>query len=94
MVVQAQVVELVVEAVGAKLLANDIVGQTRVRNESFHSTGSSGWETLPLTIVGKTRLPERDYGEQQDPQQHSGEGWPQQPHYSEASENVHHTSFS
>ena len=35
MVVQAQVVvvELVVEALGAKLLANDIVGQTRIQHE-------------------------------------------------------------
>ena len=33
MVVQAQVMELVPEALGAKLLAHDIVRQTRVLNE-------------------------------------------------------------
>jgi hypothetical protein len=31
---------------------------------------------FPYDIVRQTRLPERDYHQQREPQQETGEGWP------------------
>ena len=51
-----QVVVLVVEALGAKLLANDIVRKTRVQHE-LPAQEQLLMGNLPVTTVGKTRLP-------------------------------------
>ena len=51
-----QVVVLVVEALGAKLLAHDIARQTRVRHE-LPAQEQLLMGNLPVTTVGKTRLP-------------------------------------
>ena len=75
-VVQAQVVELVPEVLGAKLLAHDIARQTRVPTELPAARAAPEGGTLPVTIVSKTRLPERDYHQQREPHQETGEGWP------------------
>ena len=55
-VVQAQVMELVPEALGAKLLAHDIVRKTRVQHE-LPAQEQLLMGNLPVTTVGKTRLP-------------------------------------
>ena len=50
------------ETLGAKLLAHDIARQPRVYHELLCAgSAPSRRENLPVTIVSKTRLPERDY---------------------------------
>ena len=71
-----QVVVLVVEALGAKLLANDIVRKTRVQHELPAAQALLLDRNSLILIDSKTRLPKRDYREQQDPQQETSEGWP------------------
>ena len=71
-----QVVVLVVEALGAKLLANDIVRKTRVQHEIQLLRQLLLDRNSLILIDSKTRLPKRDYSQQQDPQQDTGEGWP------------------
>ena len=58
-------------------LAPTLLGK-REFNTSFlkHGGDSSRRVTLPVTIDSQTRLPEREYGQQQDPQQETSEGWP------------------
>ena len=80
MVVQVQVVVQVVylmpEAQGAKLLANDIARQTRVQHELPAAQAASTERNLSISIDSKTRLPKRDHEQHQDPQKETGEGWP------------------
>ena len=75
-VVQVQVAVLVMEGLGAKPLTHDIARQTRVPTELPAARAAPEGGTLPVTIVSKTRLPERDYHQQREPHRETGEGWP------------------